>query len=131
MKKNPRSSIDKNKKYTYNELREESVKLYAQMMDKTLFEIVCVISCIWMHIMQDVEWELTKDQIVSIDEDKIVYRHSDKDLAVAHEELEKHIEAWENGLISTDDVKDVYKVLYKACRGFLRKTRRNLAKCSD
>lgn len=127
MKKNPRRSIDKNKKYTYEEMKAESLKVYAEKMDKTLFEVVCVISCIWMHMMQDIEWELTKDQIVSIDEEKIGYHHSDKDIAIAHEELEKHISAWENGLISTDDVKDVYKVLYKACRQYLGKTRRSLA----
>lgn len=127
MKKNPRSKIDKNKKYTYEEMRAESIKLYAEKMDKTLFKIVCVISCIWMHMMQDIEWKLTKDQIVSMDEEKILYHHSDKDIAIAHEELSKLIEDWSNGEFTTDELHEVYDVIYQACRKYLKKTQRSLA----
>lgn len=128
MKKNPRKSIDKNKKYTYEEVRAEALKLYAQKMDETLFEIVCVISCIVTHIMSDVEWELTEDNTQIVEENKIIYKHSMKDIAVFHEELEKLVEDWCNGEFTTLDVRDVYKSIYKSCKKYLQKTRRSLAK---
>lgn len=127
MKKNFRRNIDKNKKYTYDEMRIESLKLYAEKLDNTLFQISCVISSIWMHMMQDIAWELTPEQIVSMDEEKIIYRHSDKDIAIAHEELTKLIEDWSNGEFTTDELHDVYKVIYQACRKYLKKTQRSLA----
>ncbi len=127
MKKNPRSKIDKNRKYTYEEMREEALKLYAQKMDETLFEIVCVISCIVTHIMEDTQWELTNENTKTISEDRIVYKHSMKDIAVFHEELEKYIDDWCNGEFTTIDIRDVYKAIYASCRKYLKKTRRSLA----
>ena len=118
MKRNPRSKIDKNKKYTFEEMKDAALQMYASKMDETLFEIVCVISCIVTHIMQDTEWEAA---------DGTTYRHTDKDIAVFHEELEKYISDWEEGKFSTIDVRDVYKSIYASCRKYLGKTRRSLA----